>query len=246
MHEALCKKFDSLPIDKLTFDNIENLYQIYYFLRIASSQNQQHSYLENNGGAISEEGNKDFFKTKIYINYLIKNSTISKNKFGPFSWMKGDIELTGDDIGKMKIEAQKRMKIGSTNILFEDNTIFLVLKARRIKFNDVFYGNQYYFNFYVGEKLITSPVKVKFYTMSSSEKLANFDDIMEKIKINQELIIAFALYPICHFHDPFLRYHNYKIREYVFYLDSSYSNPLVSKYSMKLVIINFFIFIQNF
>ena len=223
------EELDNKPIKNITLDDFKDLGQIYYIIKIASNPKEQNTNWENdnnsNNNIIPE---KELFNIK-YISSLYKNSIITKQKFGPFSYVKGDSQIIAEEIAKIKIETQNLLGIKSNNILFDKYTIFLILKAKRIKLDDILSRNQNYFKFYVEGKLIPCPVKVKFYSKCSREKIDNFHSIMKKIKINEELFIAFAFNPTYYFDNYHLRYENKDVWEYVYYVDSSKANPRVEE-----------------
>lgn len=223
------EELDNKPIKNITLDDFKDLGQIYYIIKIASNPKEQNTNWENdnnsNNNIIPE---KELFNIK-YISSLYKNSIITKQKFGPFSYVKGDSQIIAEEIAKIKIETQNLLGIKSNNILFDKYTIFLILKAKRIKLDDILSRNQNYFKFYVEGKLIPCPVKVKFYSKCSREKIDNFHSIMKKIKINEELFIAFAFNPTYYFDNYHLRYENKDVWEYVYYVDSSKANPKVEE-----------------
>lgn len=226
-------KLNNLLIQEIKLANIKSLGQLYYIIKMAINPAEQYSYSKDSDNYIvsddrTQEEKKIISKIS-YINYLLTNCKVVKDRFGPFSWIKGDSQLLGEGIGRLKLETQTKLDITSSNVLFDEHTVFMILKAKRIKYIDVFKGNPYYFNFYVGNQLIPTPVKVKYYTMCSRQKIENFDDLMGKIKIDDELIIAFALNPTLKFYSPLIRYKNIDKKESVYYLDSSKTNALVEE-----------------
>ena len=152
-----CMRYYSSELDnKLTsevkLEDIIDLGQVYYLIKTGSNTREETSIFEVDNEDflstnISDEEKKKIFEVK-YINSLLKNSKVAKDKFGPFSWVKGDSQIIGEAIGKIKLETQNRLEIRSSNILFDKYTIFLLLKAKRIKYDDVMTGNQFYFKFY--------------------------------------------------------------------------------------------------
>ena len=160
---------------------------------------------------------------------MLKNSNIAKEKFGPFSWVKGDSQLIGEAIGNIKLETQKRLDIKGNNILFDEHTLFLILKVKRIKYDDILSGNQYYFKFYVEDTLIPAPIKIKFYCNCSRNKIEHFHYVMQQIKINEEVYLAFAFNPTFYFDNTFFIFQNNDIWEYVFYIDCSKANPKIEQ-----------------
>jgi hypothetical protein len=220
-------------INEITLDNITNLGQIYYIIKtVSDSIKKQNTNMENDNNILSNvqgEEKKELYEIK-YISSLIRNSIIAKNKFGPFSWVKGDSQIIGEEIGKIKLETQSLLGIKPNNILFDENTLFLLLKGKRIKYDDVLSGNQNYFKFLIEEKLIPSPIKVKFYSKCCRDKIEKYHSIMDKIKINEELLLAFAFNPTYYFDNYNLSYQNNNgIWEYVYYIDSSKAGPRVEE-----------------
>ena len=228
-----CEKLNNLRIQEIKLANIKSLGQLYYIIKMANNPGEQYSYLKNSDNYIYSEDRTQEEKKAVskinYINYLLKNCQEAKDRYGPFSWIKGDSQLIGEAIGRLKLETQTKLDIRSSNVLFDEHTVFLILKAKRIHYIDVLKGHPYYFNFYVGNQLIPTPVKVKYYTMGSRQKVENFDDLMGKIKINDELIIAFALNPTLKFYERFIQYEIIDKKEGVHYLDSSKTNVLVEE-----------------
>lgn len=118
------------------------------------------------------------------------------------------------------------------SILYDDYRLVLILKGKRIDYKD-WEGkkdiNKYYFKFYVENKLLNT-VEVIFNSNVAKEDMIKFKKVMNKVKINEQIIIVFAYNPIFYFN---VRYLNYDFPpsgvESVFYIDSSKENPNVKK-----------------
>jgi hypothetical protein len=227
-----CEKLNNKTITEINLQDIKELGEIFYLVKIANNPIEQITIWENdNNNSLfnaSEEEKKNICKIK-FINLLLKNSNIAKEKFGPFSWVKGDSQLIGEAIGNIKLETQKRLDIKGNNILFDEHTLFLILKVKRIKYDDILSGNQYYFKFYVEDTLIPAPIKIKFYCNCSRNKIEHFHYVMQQIKINEEVYLAFAFNPTFYFDNTFFIYQNNDIWEYVFYIDCSKANPKIEQ-----------------
>ena len=105
------------------------------------------------------------------------------------------------------------------------------MKGKRIDYTDLLGENRgkYFYKFYVENKLLNT-MEVIFNPNVAKEEFTKFKNIMNKIKINEEIIIVFAYNPTLYFN---IRYMNYDFPqsgvESVFYIDCSKENPNVEK-----------------
>ena len=209
------EKFNNKPVKNIEPNSIEELGQIFYIINYANNM-------------ASQEEKKELCQIK-YINFLVNNNNISKKKFGPFSWVKGDSQIIGQTLSKMKLDDQKLLALNNSNIFFDEFTIFLILKAKFIKKEKLLSIRQYFFNFFIEEKLIPSTVKVKFYEGCSREKMDGFIEVMEKIQSGDEFLMAFAFNSTFKFDNLYIKKQDNDLYEYVFYIDSSIANPNIEK-----------------
>ena len=138
------------------------------------------------------------------------------------------------DLYLSKINNNNELKFENfgNSLLYDDNRLVLILKGKRIDFTDKFgkkNRNHYYFRFYVENKLLNA-VEVIFNQNVAKEELVKFKRIMNQVKINDEVVIAFAYNPTLYFN---IRFMNYDFPpsgvESVFYIDSSIENQNVIK-----------------
>ena len=226
---GISEELNNEPISKISIKDIKSIRQIFYLIRIANNPNEYYTIWEDddNKQSISDEEKKEILQIS-YLNLLKKNSKISKNKFGPFSFEQGDSQIIGEELAKMRLETQKGLASENNNILFDEYTLFLILKAKRIDIDDILSGNQNYFKFYVNEKLLPTPVKIKFHSKCTRNKIEDYHKLMSQIKINEELLFSFAFNPILYC-DNNKKYQSNDIWDYVYYIDSSKTNPKIEE-----------------
>lgn len=122
-------------------------------------------------------------------------------------------------------------KLGD-NAICDEYRLILILKGKRIDFTDKRGKrnlNLFYFKFYLENRLLNT-VEVIFNENVAKEKSSKFKKIMSQVKINEEVIMAFAYYPIIYFNN---KHNNYELPpsgvESVYYIDSSKENEKVIK-----------------
>lgn len=117
------------------------------------------------------------------------------------------------------------------NLLYDDYRLLLILKGKRIDYSDWQGKNRdkYFFKFYIENKLLNT-MEVIFNPNVAKEEFSKFKKVMNKVKINEEIIVVFAYNPTLYFN---IRYMNYDFPasgvESVFYIDSSKENQNVTK-----------------
>ena len=169
-----------------------------------------------------------------------------------------DSQILLNKFKKLQINAQKNNEINNSNnssnnsivfnnskknnqsiygdlgdtLLYNNNRLILVMKGKRIDFTDIEgkkNRNKFYFKFYVENKLLNT-VEVIHNTNVAKEVISKFKKIMGKIKMNEEVIIAFAYNPTFYFNIKYLKYDIPRSGvESVYYIDSSKENPKVTE-----------------
>ena len=121
--------------------------------------------------------------------------------------------------------------LGDT-LLYNNNRLILVMKGKRIDFTNLEgkkNRNNFYFKFYVENKLLNT-VEVLYNSNIAKIDINKFKNIMGKVKMNEEIIIAFAYNATLYFHIKYLKYIIPSSGvESVYYIDSSKENPKVTE-----------------
>ena len=205
---------------------------------------------DNNFGYLSEkEGETQIIKD--HFSKMDLNPSKNNNK-------ENDSQILLNKFKKLQINAQKNNEINNSNnssnnsivfnnskknnqsiygdlgdtLLYNNNRLILVMKGKRIDFTDIEgkkNRNKFYFKFYVENKLLNT-VEVIYNTNVAKEDISKFKKIMGKIKMNEEVIIAFAYNPTFYFNIKYLKYDIPRSGvESVYYIDSSKENPKVTE-----------------
>ena len=207
---------------------------------------------DNNFGYLSEKpGESQIIKDN--FSKIDLNPSQNNNK-------DGDSQILLNKFQKLQIESQKMKDVKNDNninlnnnsinlnnskksnqsiygelgnsLLYNNNRLVLVLKGKRVDFTDIEgkkNRNRFYFDFYVENKLLNT-VEVIYNINVAKEDLNKFKNIMGKVKINEEIIIAFAYNPTLYFNIKYLKYDIPRSGvESVYYIDSSKENPKVNE-----------------
>lgn len=233
------KIFENKIIQNITADDINSLGDIYYIIKNEKekeilSKKKEYKDLLNN----ESDDDDDFFpegsilrsKKNSLINLLLKNSSITEKEFGPKSIKQGESQILCDLLESKKLESQKSNDINSKNknisqnFLYDEYSIFLILKAKRIELNNSKEKNKFFFKLYLQDKLIDKPVEVVYEKNICRDKYKNFKKIMENIKIGEEILISFIFNAIIYFNFVNGLYINFKPYDKIYYLDCSKVN----------------------
>ena len=167
-----------------------------------------------------------------FVDKFEKLRIASQNKNEQISINNNNIFMDNNFPRKNSNESQYEGSFGINTILYDDYRLVLLLKGKRVDYSDLKGNkniNKYYFRFYVEQKLLNI-VEVIFNKNVAKEGIDKFKNIMNTIKINEEVFMAFAYNPTLYFN---VRCMNYDFPqsgvEYVFYIDSSKENPNIEK-----------------
>ena len=184
---------------------------------------------DNNFGYLSEKpGESQIIKDN--FSKIDLNPSQNNNK-------DGDSQILLNNFQKLQIDSQKMKDVKNDNINLNNNSINL---NNSKKSNQSIYGelgNSLLYNNYrlvlvmKGKRIDFTDIEEVIYNINvAKEDLNKFRNIMGKVKINEEIIIAFAYNPTLYFNIKYLKYDIPRSGvESVYYIDSSKENPKVNE-----------------
>lgn len=142
------------------------------------------------------------------------------------------INISKDILNESKHSDKSLHDYYADNLLYDENRLLLMMKGRRIDFIDYKgqkYINHFFYDFYFENKILNT-VQVAYNVNVAKIDKKKFKEKMQKINMNEEIIMVFAYNAAQYFNiKNLMKDFTKRGVESVYYIDSSKENPKVAE-----------------